>query len=63
MEKYEAFGLVGHVTAKSSPHDAMPGGLIHYIKLRLDNLRYFVEHLLFLECMVAAIYGMLLHPF
>ena len=52
---------MSHVTAKSSPNDAVPSGLIHYVKLGLDNLCDFVEHLLLLECVVAAIHSVLLH--
>ena len=56
MEEYEALGLVGHVTAKSSPDYAMPGRLVHYVKLRFDDFRYFIEHFLFLESVIAAVY-------
>ena len=63
VEENEAFGLVGHVTAKPPAHNTMPCGLVHDIKLSFDDLCYLVEHLLFLESVVAAIHSVLLHAF
>ena len=63
IKEYKTFWLVGHVTAKTSPKDTMPRWLIHNVKLSLDNLCYFIKHLLLLKSMVAAVYSMLLHPF
>ena len=61
VEKYEALGLVGHVTAEAPSHYAVPRWLVHYVELCFYNLSYFVEHSLLLEGVVGAVNGVLLH--
>ena len=61
MEKDEAFGLMGHITAHSSSNDTVPCRLVHNIEFSFYYLGNVIEDSLLLECMFTAINGMLLH--
>ena len=52
---------MGDIGAEASANNAVPGGIVHRIKLRLDNLGNVVKNSLLLEGKASAINGMLLH--
>ena len=61
MEKYEALGLVRDIAAHAAADYAVPGGLVHYIELGLDDLSDVIENLLLLESVLSTVDSMLLH--
>jgi len=53
--------LVGHVGAKVSAHDAVPGGVVLFVKLLLDVGRNVLLNVVLFQSLGGAIDGVLLH--
>ena len=62
MEEDEALRLVSYVTSHSSSDNAVPRRLVHHVELGLYDLSDVVEDSFLLECVLATVNCMLLHP-
>ena len=61
VHKDEALGLVSDIGAEATPHNAVPRGQVHLIKLSLDDLCNVIKNASLLESEGHAVNGMLLH--
>uniref|UniRef100_A0A8C7AK55 Dynein light chain n=1 Tax=Neovison vison TaxID=452646 RepID=A0A8C7AK55_NEOVI len=61
IEVVEAFGFICHITTEVSHHEAVPGGVVFFVKLLFHIGHSVPLYVLFLQCLSCTFYPLLLH--
>uniref|UniRef100_A0A8C4TG28 Uncharacterized protein n=1 Tax=Erpetoichthys calabaricus TaxID=27687 RepID=A0A8C4TG28_ERPCA len=60
----EVFSFMSHIASKISSHDAMPCGVIFFVKFLKERIQICCNiflNVVFLQCLGGALYSILLH--
>uniref|UniRef100_A0A2K5VAX0 Uncharacterized protein n=1 Tax=Macaca fascicularis TaxID=9541 RepID=A0A2K5VAX0_MACFA len=63
VEVDEVFDFVCQVTTEVPPHDAMPGGIVLFVKFLLNVSRNVLLYVIFLQLLSSSLHRVLLHLF